>query len=74
MSDRGLESGETMVTHGEVILRDGLAKFLGLQPRECQCFPARRDLFLPAMQRVHIYPKWVIVFLRYYSRGDRLLT
>ena len=64
MSDRGLESGETIVTPGAVDLRDDLAKFLGLQPPECQRFHARRDLFLPARRRAHIYPKWVILFLR----------
>ena len=64
VSDRGLESGETIVTHGAVVLRGDLAKFLGLQPPECQCFPARRDLFLPARRRAHIHPKWVILFLR----------
>ena len=48
MSDRGLESGEIILTHRAVVLRDDLAKFLGLQLPECQRFPAKRDLFLPA--------------------------
>ena len=73
MSDRGLESGETIVTHGAVVLRGDLAKFLGLQPPAYQRFPARRDLFLPASRRVRINPEWLILFLRWYSRGDRLL-
>ena len=64
VSDRGLGSGEIILTHGVVVLRDDLAKFLGLQPPECQCFPARRDLFLPAMRRAHINPERVILFLR----------
>lgn len=64
MSDRGLESGEIILTHRAVVLRDDLAKFLGLQPPECQRFPARRDLFLPARRRAHINPEWVILFLR----------
>ena len=57
MSDRELESGEIILSHRAVVLRDDLAKFLGLQPPECQCFPARRDLFLPARPRAHINPE-----------------
>ena len=70
MSDRGLGSGEIILTHGVVVLRDDLAKFLGLQPPECQRFPARRDLFLPARQRAHINLDWAISFLKYYSQED----
>ena len=65
MSDRGLESGETIVTHGAVVLRGDLAKFLGLQPPAYQRFPARRDLFLPASRRVRVNPEWLILLLRW---------
>ena len=74
MSDRGLESGEIIVTPGAVVLRDDLAKFLGLQSPEWQRFPARRDLSLLARRRAHQNQKWTVLFLRWYSRGDRLLT
>ena len=73
MSDRGLESVEIILTHVAVVLKDDVAKFLGLQPLQFQRFPARRDLFLPASRRVHVNPEWLILFLRWYSRGDRLL-
>ena len=64
VSDRGLESGEIIVTHGAVVLRDDLAKFLGLQPPECQCFPARPDLSLQARRWAHLNQKWAVLFLR----------
>ena len=64
MSDRELESGEIILTHVAVFLRDDVAKFPGLQPPQLQRFPARRDLFLPARRRAHINPERVISFLR----------
>ena len=73
VSDHGLEIVEIISTHSAVVLKDDLAKFLGLQPPVYQRFPARRDLFLPASRRVHVNPEWLILFLRWYSRGDRLL-
>ena len=64
LSDRGLESGGIILIHCPVVLRDDLAKSLELQRPECQSFPARRDLFLPARRRVHINRERVILFLR----------
>ena len=63
MSDRGLEGGEIVLSDPVVVLRDDQAKFLGLQPPECQRFPARRDLFPLARRRAHSNPEWVIFFL-----------
>ena len=63
MSDRELENGEIILTHRAIVLRDELAKFPGLQPRECQRSAVRRDSFLPSRRRAHINPEWVILFL-----------
>ena len=64
MSDRGLESGEIILSHRVVVLRDDQAKVLGLRPPECRRFSAKRDLFLLAKRRAHSNPEWVILFLR----------
>ena len=63
VSDRGLESGEIILSHRAVVPRDDQAKFLGLRPPECQRFPARHDLFLRVRRRAHITLEWVILFL-----------